>query len=117
MLNSGLYGAIVVKPAHPLPIERNLAHDFVEMISSWQIRSGAENHFTLNGKEYPATHQLDVRTGERFRIRWINISGENFHTMHTHGHYQQIIARDAEPVDVRDIQDTVLIRRDNGSTS
>ena len=29
--------------------------------------------------------------------------------MHTHGHYQQIIARDAEPVDYRDIQDTVLI--------
>ncbi|MGB6521078.1 MAG: multicopper oxidase domain-containing protein [Candidatus Cybelea sp.] len=109
MLDSGLYGAIVVKPAHPLPIERNLAHDFVEIISSWQIRSGAENHFTLNGKEYPATHQLDVRSGERFRVRWINISGEEFHTMHTHGHYQRIVARDAEPLDYRDIQDTVLI--------
>ena len=109
MLDSGLYGAIVVQPAHPLPLERNLAHDFVEILSSWQIRSGAENHFTLNGKEYPATHQLDVRSGERFRVRWINISGEEFHTMHTHGHYQQIVARDAEPVDYRDIQDTVLI--------
>ncbi len=109
MLDSGLYGAIVVQPAHPLPLERNLAHDFVEIISSWQIRSGAENHFTLNGKEYPATHQLNVRSGERFRIRWINISGEEFHTMHTHGHYQRIVARDAEPLDYRDIQDTVLI--------
>ncbi len=46
--------------------------------------------------------------GERFRIRWINISGENFHTMHTHGHYQQIVARDAAPVDYRDVEDTVL---------
>jgi ZIP family zinc transporter len=109
MLDSGLYGAIVVQPAHPLPVERNLAHDFVEIISSWQIRSGAENHFTLNGKEYPATRQLDVRSGERFRVRWINISGEEFHTMHTHGHYQQIVARDAAPLDYRDIQDTVLI--------
>ncbi len=109
MLDSGLYGAIVVQPAHPLPVERNLAHDFVEVISSWQIRSGAENHFTLNGKEYPATRQLDVHSGERFRVRWINISGEEFHTMHTHGHYQQIIARDAAPLDYRDIQDTVLI--------
>ncbi len=29
--------------------------------------------------------------------------------MHTHGHYQEIIARDAAPVDYRDVQDTVLI--------
>ncbi|MEO9170001.1 MAG: multicopper oxidase domain-containing protein [Candidatus Aquilonibacter sp.] len=109
MLNSGLYGVIVVDPAHPLAVERNLAHDFVEVISSWQIQSGAENHFTLNGKEYPDTQELNVRQGERFRIRWVNISGENFHTMHTHGHYQQVIARDAQPLEVRDIEDTVLL--------
>ena len=109
MLDSGLYGAIIVEPSHPLPVERGLAHDFLEMLSSWQIQSAAENHFTLNGKEYPATRALDVRAGERFRIRWINISGEEFHTMHTHGHYQQIIARDAEPVDYRDVEDTVLV--------
>jgi ZIP family zinc transporter len=109
MLDSGLYGAIIVEPSVPRPVERGLAHDFLEMISSWQIQSAAENHFTLNGKEYPATRALDVRAGERFRIRWINISGEEFHTMHTHGHYQQIIARDAEPVDYRDVEDTVLV--------
>src|SRR5580692_3860570 len=109
MLDSGLYGAIIVEPSVPRPVERGLAHDFLEMISSWQIQSAAENHFTLNGKEYPATRALDVRAGEHFRIRWINISGEEFHTMHTHGHYQQIIARDAEPVDYRDVEDTVLV--------
>jgi ZIP family zinc transporter len=109
MLDSGLYGAIIVEPSVPRPVERGFAHDFLEMISSWQIQSAAENHFTLNGKEYPATRALDVRAGEHFRIRWINISGEEFHTMHTHGHYQQIIARDAEPVDYRDVEDTVLV--------
>ena len=109
MLDSGLYGAIIVEPAVPRPAERGLAHDFLEMISSWQIQSGAENHFTLNGKEYPSTRALEVRSGERFRIRWINISGEEFHTMHTHGHYQQIVARDASPVDYRDVEDTVLV--------
>jgi zinc transporter, ZIP family len=109
MLDSGLYGAIIVEPSHPRPIESGLAHDFLEVISSWQIRSGSENEFTLNGKEYPATQQLNVRSGERFRIRWINISGEEFHTMHTHGHYQQIVARDAAPLSYRDIEDTVLV--------
>ena len=29
--------------------------------------------------------------------------------MHTHGHYQQIVARDAAPVDYRDVEDTVLV--------
>jgi ZIP family zinc transporter len=109
MLDSGLYGAIIVKPSVPGPLERGFAHDFLEVISSWQIQSAAENNFTLNGKEYPATRALEVRRGDRFRIRWINISGEEFHTMHTHGHYQQIIARDAAPVDYRDIEDTVLV--------
>ncbi|MGZ3498296.1 MAG: multicopper oxidase domain-containing protein [Vulcanimicrobiaceae bacterium] len=109
MLDSGLYGAIVVKPSHPNAMERRFAHDFVEVISSWQIQSGVENHFTLNGKSYPATQQLNVRRGERFRIRWINISGEEFHTMHTHGHYQQVIARDAFPVNSQDVEDTVLV--------
>lgn len=109
MLDSGLYGAIIVRPSQPLAVERSIAHDYLEMISSWQIQSGAENHFTLNGKEYPATRALEVRKGERFRIRWINISGEEFHTMHTHGHYQQIIARDASPVTYNDVEDTVLV--------
>ncbi len=109
MLESGLYGAIVVVPSHPLPVERNVAHDYVEMISSWMIQSGIENHWTLNGKEYPDTKQLDVRKGQRIRIRWISMSGEEFHTMHTHGHYQHVIERDARPVSGDDEEDTVEV--------
>jgi ZIP family zinc transporter len=109
MLESGLYGAIVVLPAHPLPDERNVAHDYVELVSSWMIQSNLENHFTINGKEYPATTQMQVREGQRIRIRWISMSGEEWHTMHTHGHYQQIIARDGYPVNYRDIEDTVTL--------
>ncbi len=109
MLNSGLYGAIVVKPSHPLPYERNLGGDFLEILSSWQIQSAAEDEFTLNGKEYPLAQTLDVKAGERFRIRWVNISAENFHTMHTHGHYQQIVARDAQPVSAPELEDTVML--------
>jgi ZIP family zinc transporter len=107
MLDSGLYGAVVVLPSHPRPYERGLGHDFIEIVSSWQIQSRAENEFTLNGKEYPATQTLDVKAHERFKIRWINISAENFHTMHTHGHYQRIVERDAQPVAAPDVQDTV----------
>jgi zinc transporter, ZIP family len=109
MLDSGLYGAIIVEPSQPRPVEQHLAHDYLEVISSWQVQSASENEFTLNGKEYPLAPALETKSGERFRIRWINISGEEFHTMHTHGHYQQIIARDGVPVEDRQVEDTVLI--------
>lgn len=108
MLDSGLYGAIVVLPSHPAPQER-AARDDVEVLSSWMIQSLSENHFTINGKEYPATTPIDVTKGQRVRIRWINISGENMHTMHTHGHYQTVIARDAQPVPYKDVEDTVML--------
>jgi FtsP/CotA-like multicopper oxidase with cupredoxin domain len=82
ILDSGLYGAIVVLPKHPRPEER-VDRDYIEVISSWQIQSVAENHFTINGREYPATSPIEVKEGQRIRIRWINISGEQWHTMHT----------------------------------
>jgi ZIP family zinc transporter len=108
MLNSGLYGAIVVLPAHVTAAERS-DRDYVEVLSSWAIQSLSENHFTINGKEYPYTAPIEVRKGQRVRIRWINISGESMHTMHTHGHYQRIVARDAQPVTYQDIEDTVFL--------
>lgn len=108
MVNSGLYGAILVLPSHPEPQER-ADRDDVEMLSSWTIQSLSENHFTINGKEYPETTPIEVRKGQRVRVRWINMSGENFHTMHTHGHYQRVIARDARPVTWPDVEDTVLL--------
>jgi zinc transporter, ZIP family len=108
MVNSGLYGAIVVLPAHPRPEER-VQRDDVEMLSSWSIQSLKESHFTINGKEYPATTPIEVRKGERVRLRWINMSSENMHTMHTHGHDMLVIARDARPVAVTDVQDTILL--------
>jgi ZIP family zinc transporter len=108
VLNSGLYGGIIVAPTHPAPDEI-VARDYLEVISSWYVQSSGESEFTLNGKEYPATKPLEVSRGQRIRVRWINISAENFHTMHTHGHNMNVIARDAEPVGAKDVEDTVLI--------
>ena len=109
MLDSGLYGAIVVLPKHPRPEER-VNSDYIEMVSSWQIQSTVENHFTTTaGREYPATWPIEVKKGDHVRIRWINISAEEWHTMHTHGHDQLLIARDAQPMSSKDIQDTAAL--------
>ena len=96
VLDAGLYGGIIVKPAHPRP-EEVAGADYLEMISAWYVQSSGESEFTLNGREYPSTVPIEVKRGEKVRVRWINISAENFHTMHTHGHYMTIIARDSLP--------------------
>ena len=109
MLDSGLYGAIIVEPVCAAPDRARprtrLSRD--DFVVADPERRREPLHAQRQG--ISATRELDVRSGERFRIRWINISGEEFHTMHTHGHYQQIVARDAAPVDYRDVEDTVLV--------
>ncbi len=108
VLNAGLYGGIIVNPAHPRP-EEIVAADYLEIVSAWYIQSSGESEFTLNGREYPTTKPIEVSRGEKVRVRWINISAENFHTMHTHGHYMTVIARDSLPLQNKDVEDTVEI--------
>ena len=108
MLDAGLYGGIIVRPAHPRP-EEVASRDYLEIISAWYVNSAGESDFTLNGKEYPSTVPIEMQSGQKTRVRWINISAENFHTMHTHGHYMTIVARDAMPLTYKDVEDTVEI--------
>jgi len=108
MIDAGLYGGIIVTPNAPRS-EEAAAHDYLQIISAWKIQSLGENHFTINGKSYPATKALEISKGQRIRIRWINISSENEHTMHTHGHDQLVIARDAQPLEYRDVEDTLML--------
>jgi ZIP family zinc transporter len=95
-LNSGLYGAILAQAAHPR-IEERANRDYLVFLSSWNVQSAGESDFTLNGKEYPYT-RLEVRSGDRVRLRYVNMSAENLHTMHVHGHTQTLVQKDAWPV-------------------
>jgi len=104
-LDRGLYGAVIIDDRKPLKVD----HDYLEVISSWRLRSDTENFFSLNGKSYPLTHPLEVKSGQTIRLRFINISGTEFHTMHLHGHRMRIIARDGNPVLTDDVENTVLI--------
>jgi zinc transporter ZupT len=104
-LDRGLYGAVIIDERRPPKVD----HDYLEVISSWRIRSDAENFFSLNGKAYPETKPLEVRAGQTIRLRFINISGTEFHTMHLHGHRMLIIARDGNPLETPDVENTVMI--------
>jgi zinc transporter ZupT len=108
-LDRGLYGAVVVEPSAPdaQPVDR----DYLMLISSWKVFSATENYFSINGKSYPLGKPFLVRRGQRIRIREIDISGTEFHTMHLHGHHFQVVAVDGQPVapDHRQSMSTVTL--------
>ncbi len=64
-------------------------------------RSSAElpipNWFTVNGKSYPSTPYLFIKTGENIRVRLINAGTENHH-LHLHGHDFWMVCDDGVPL-------------------
>ena len=97
----GLMGMFVIHPKKPEapPVNR----DFAIMLHEWAVHPGTYrpdpavmldfNHFTFNGKVFPATEPLVVRTGDRVRIRLGNLS-MNQHPIHLHGYSFNITATD-----------------------
>ena len=113
-LDRGLYGAFIVDPVTPGKETYN--RDYLMLLSSWRIFSGSENYFSINGKSYPLTKPFDVRRGDRVRIREINISGTEFHTMHVHGHHFEIVAIDGQDVVPLQRQKMVTVTLGPGET-
>lgn len=55
------------------------------------------NYFLINGKAYPMTDELMIRSGENIRIRMIG-AGAMPHFMHLHGHDFWHVAQDGSPL-------------------
>jgi manganese oxidase len=98
----GMLGMIVIHPRElkgPRP-----DRDFVFLLSEWKIVAGTMrpdpnemtefNVLTLNAKCYPGTAPLIIKTGDRVRIRFGNLSAMDHHPMHFHGHYWWVTATD-----------------------
>ena len=114
----GLYGPLVVDPKVP----ESVAYDreYTYTLSEWDlgltpaVATGAAPRppgrpdvplskqldydlFLLNGKAHEAIPPIEVRQGERVRLRLIN-AGNLIHTMHSHGHSFKVVATDGNPV-------------------
>ena len=113
-LDNGLYGAFVVDPAKPTKDHYN--RDYLMLVSSWRIHSTAENYFSIDGRSYPLTKPFMVRSGDRVRLRTIDISGTEFHTMHLHGHRFQVVAIDGQDVAPAQRQSMVTVNIGPGET-
>ena len=64
--------------------------------------------WTINGKSYPDTDPIEVRVGERVRLKLFNMSMED-HPMHLHGHTFQVVGIGGRPVD-GPLKDTITVR-------
>lgn len=90
----GMMGMFVIHPREPSdpPVDR----DFVLFPHEWAIHPSTMrpdpmvmldfNTFTFNGKVFPATEPMVVRTGQRVRMRFANLSMGS-HPLHLHGHF------------------------------
>jgi FtsP/CotA-like multicopper oxidase with cupredoxin domain len=115
----GMVGMFVVHPR--TPAEPRPDRDFCYMLSEWSVKVGSErpdvnemkdfNVLTFNGKAYPATSPMVVRTGQRVRIRLGNLSAMDHHPIHLHGHAFTLVGTDGGEVQpsARFPETTVLV--------
>lgn len=99
----GLSAPLIIDP----PGKKTYDKDFVVMLNEWQVRDGKTyaampgmnepNYFTVNGKAFPDIPTINVRKGERVRVRLIG-AGQFEHPMHLHGMSFKIVATDGNPV-------------------
>lgn len=64
--------------------------------------------WTINGRRYPDTEPLEVREGERVRIRIFNMSMMP-HPMHLHGHFFDVVAPDGRRAVSPIRKDTLMV--------
>lgn len=101
----GLYAPFIIDPVQP---ENPPDVDLTFMLSEWRVTNGETyaampmmgmepNYFTINGKAFPATETINVKVGQRVRLRLMGI-GQFVHPMHLHGMPFKIVATDGYDV-------------------
>ena len=106
----GMYGALIVDPKDPSIEEAyNYDHEYTIQLQEWLEKEGytypamlmegaMPNFFTINGKSYPETETVDMKVGERIRLRFIGSNNNFVHPMHVHGGPFEVVQTDGNPV-------------------
>jgi manganese oxidase len=118
-MGMGLMGMLIVHDDQPS--RERVDRDFALLLSEWHVPLGASrpdpremtdfNVLTINGKAFPGTAPLVVRTGQRVRIRFGNLSAMHNHPMHLHGYAFRVTGTDggAVPKSAQKPETTVLV--------
>ncbi len=103
----GMMGSWVTHPKARHPLIDKVDRDFVFLLSSYDIEPGAYtprimtmldfNIWTFNSRVFPGIAPLNVRRGDKVRIRIGNLTMTN-HPIHLHGHEFTVTGTDGGPV-------------------
>jgi manganese oxidase len=106
----GMYGALIVDPKDPSIDESyDYDHEYTIQLQEWLKKEGytypamlmegaMPNFFTINGKSYPETETIDMKVGERVRLRFVGSNNNFVHPMHVHGGPFEVVQTDGNPV-------------------
>ncbi len=102
----GMMGFWVTHPKTKHPLISEVQRDFCFLLNAFDIEPGSStprintmldfNLWTWNSRAFPAIDSLNVRQGERVRIRVGNLTMTN-HPIHLHGHEFAVTGSDGGP--------------------
>lgn len=108
----GLYGALIVEEEKPIEVDREVLwvlSDFKLGPDNQQVEDFGDirdfggvgrigNVVALNGRPAGETSRLEVRSGERIRLRILNAASARIFSLQFAGHWPVVIAFDGQPV-------------------
>ncbi len=92
-------------PPHPAAPDRTYE---LTLSGGMMMMGMGSDAWAINGRSYPDTPPIDVKVGQRVRLRLFNMSMED-HPMHLHGHTFQLVAVNGRSVD-GPLKDTITLR-------
>jgi manganese oxidase len=103
----GLMGFWVTHPRHKHPLINEADRDVCFLLNAYDIEPGAStpkvntmldfNLWTWNSRAFPGIDSINVRLGDRVRLRIGNLTMTN-HPIHLHGHEFEVTGTDGGPV-------------------
>jgi len=103
----GMMGFWVTHPKAPHPLIAEVDRDFVFLLNAYDVEPGSAtprtmtmldfNLWSWNSRIFPGIDSLNVRLGDRVRIRVGNLTMTN-HPIHLHGHEFEVTGTDGGPV-------------------
>lgn len=97
-VDSGMYGVILVDPKDNLVQPHYDVEKLFTLGSAKVDGADPENVFTINGKSYPYTPQMNLQKGQHVLLRLVNSSAEDFHAVTIDGYSMTIVAEDGQPL-------------------
>ena len=103
----GMYGMWITHPRAKHPLIADVDRDFCFLLNAFDIEPGSAtpkvmtmldfNLWAWNSRVFPGIDTLNVRQGDRVRIRVGNLTMTN-HPIHLHGHEFEVTGTDGGPV-------------------